>query len=113
MIRVDHFSVGGKKFSKSLVIKDNFKFGLRQKDASKEEESDRPSNEELNRKRLAGELDEDPDTVENGLVSYKPAGDTEFWLHFENGTRLGVEQVVLRRNPQQLIRIDPPPPTPE
>lgn len=29
IIRVDHFSVGGKQFSKSIVMKDNLRFGLR------------------------------------------------------------------------------------
>ena len=28
-MRVDHFTVGGKTFSKSIVVKDNLKFGLR------------------------------------------------------------------------------------
>ena len=28
-MRVDHFTIGGKTFSKSLVVKDNLKFGLR------------------------------------------------------------------------------------
>ena len=31
-MRVDHFTVGGKTFSKSLVVKDNMKFGLRTRD---------------------------------------------------------------------------------
>lgn len=47
------------------------------------------------------------------MVSYKPAGDSEFWLHFENGTKLAVEQVMVKRCPQKTIRIDPPIPTPE
>jgi hypothetical protein len=34
-------------------------------------------------------------------------------LHFENGTKLSVEQVQLKRNPQKTIRIDPPIPTAE
>lgn len=29
VMRVDNFSVGGQNFSKSLVMKDNLKFGLR------------------------------------------------------------------------------------
>ena len=37
IIRVDHYSVGGVQFSKSLVIKDNLKFGLRQRDQSNDE----------------------------------------------------------------------------
>lgn len=68
IMKVDHFSVGGKDFSKSVVLKDNFRFGLRQK----------TNQDSLNK-----------DTY--GLVSYKYVGDTEFWLLFENGTRLGVE----------------------
>ena len=48
-----------------------------------------------------------------GLVSYKMIGDTEFWLQFENGTRLGVEQVKLCRNGQMTVRVEPPPPTAE
>jgi len=31
-MRVDHFTVGGKTFSKSIVVKDNLKFGLRPRD---------------------------------------------------------------------------------
>ena len=48
-----------------------------------------------------------------GLVSYKQDGDSEFWLNFENGTKLGVEQVVMKRNQYKTIRIDPAPPTAE
>jgi hypothetical protein len=29
IMRVDHFSVGGQHYSKSVIIKDNFRFGLR------------------------------------------------------------------------------------
>ena len=29
VMRVDHFQIGGKQFSKSVVIKDNLRFGLR------------------------------------------------------------------------------------
>jgi hypothetical protein len=78
IMRVDHFTVG--------VQKDNFKFGLRQKEPNdeQEKEADDSSNE---------------DDTENGLVAYKATGDSEFWLHFENGTKLSVEQVKLRRNP--------------
>jgi len=86
IMRVDHFTVGGNFFSKSIVQKDNFKFGLRQKEPNdeQEQEADDSSNE---------------DDTENGLVAYKATGDSEFWLHFENGTKLSVEQVKLRRNP--------------
>lgn len=37
VIRVDHFSVGGKQFSKSVVIKDNLRFGLRSREGCVEE----------------------------------------------------------------------------
>jgi hypothetical protein len=50
---------------------------------------------------------------EYGLVGYKPVGDTEFWLHFENDTKLLVESVRVDMNERKLIRIDPPKPTPE
>lgn len=33
VIKVDHFSVGGKQFSKSIIIKDNLRFGLRNRTA--------------------------------------------------------------------------------
>jgi len=93
VMKVDHFEIGGKKFSKSVVMKDNFTFGLREarKDQIK--------------------LDNEPE--EFGLVSLKPVGDTEFWLSFENGTKMLVEQVAMKRNDQRLIKIDPPKPTPE
>jgi hypothetical protein len=68
IMKVDHFSVGGSDFSKSVVMKDNLRFGLRKKNNAGQGE-----------------------TGLYGLVSYKPAGDSEFWLLFENGTRLGVE----------------------
>ena len=99
-MRVEHFTVGGLQFSKSIVFKDNFKFGLRQKDLNQEAQQ-----EDYN--------SADEDDTENGLVSYKQIGDSEFWLHFENGTKLSVEQVQLKRNPQKTIRIDPPIPTAE
>ena len=108
IMRVDHYSVGGKNFSKSVVIKDNLRFGLRQRDQTKDEvkqEVDVRKADESGR----GDLD-DPN---EGLVSYKQTGDSEFWLHFENGTKLGVEQVALKRNPYKMIRIDPIPPTAE
>ena len=34
------------------------------------------------------EVEEDQ---EEGLVQYRQVGDSEFWLHFENGTKLAVE----------------------
>lgn len=69
IIRVDHFSVGGKQFSKSIVMKDNLRFGLRA------------------RKDVA------TDHKDFGLVRQVVVGDTEFYLHFENGTKLGLEQI--------------------
>ena len=36
-MRVDHFTVGGKTFSKSIVVKDNLKFGLRARDQTQDE----------------------------------------------------------------------------
>ena len=86
VMRVDHYNVGGIEFSKSLVIKDNLKFGLRQRDQT---------NDEVKQKtivRVTGEAYEEEDDPEEGLVQYRTIGDTEFWLHFENGTKLGVEQ---------------------
>lgn len=85
VMRVDHFSVGGEMFSKSLVLKDNLKFGLRYRENLEKDEEAKGSDNE--------------DDTDNGLVAYKPTGDTEFWLHFENGTKLVVEQVHVRRNP--------------
>jgi hypothetical protein len=67
IIRVDHFSVGGKQFSKSIVMKDNLRFGLRARQDITTEHKD------------------------FGLVRQVAVGDTEFYLHFENGTKLGLE----------------------
>ena len=42
--------------------------------------------------RIQGqEIEDDTDDPSEGLVQYKQVGDAEFWLHFENGTKLGVE----------------------
>lgn len=68
IMRVDNFTLGGKTYTKSIVCKDNFRFGLRAK---------------ANANQMREEF--------YGLVSYKFVGDTEFWLQFENGTRLGIE----------------------
>lgn len=76
-----------------MVIKDNLKFGVRS---------------------AHYEPDEVPGANgENGLVKYFKHGSKEFWLHYENDTKLLVESLVQKRNPQKLIRIDPPKPTPE
>jgi hypothetical protein len=85
VIRVDHFVVGGQTFKKSIVIKDNLRFGLR-------ERKDIPS------KPVHSDAD-------YGLVRQVACGDTEFFLHFENGTKLGVEHITMTRNPQRTIKI--------
>lgn len=76
VIRVDHFAVGGQQFSKSVIIKDNLRFGLR------------------SRAKCEPEPHKD-----YGLVRQLAVGDTEFYLHFENGTKMGLEQVQMQRNP--------------
>lgn len=40
-------------------------------------------------------------------------GTTDLWLRFENDTKVLIEAVQKQRNPQKMIRIDPPKPTPE
>ena len=84
------------------------KFGLRQRDQTKDEVK-----QEFEVRKAGESGPGDSDDPNEGLVSYRQMGDTEFWLHFENGTKLGVEQVALRRNPYKMIRIDPAPPTAE
>ena len=108
VMRVDHFTVGGKKFSKSLIIKDNLRFGLRQRDQTKDEVK-----QEIQVMTAGEKAPTDLNDPKEGLVSYAQGGDSEFWLHFENGTKLGVEQIVMKRNPYKMIRIDPAPPTAE
>lgn len=90
LIKVDACSVAGLDFRKSLVIKDNLAFGLR---------------------RATETQQEGPE--EHGLVSYKKVGTTDLWLRFENDTKVLVESVQKVRNPQKMIRIDPPKPTAE
>ena len=85
VLRVDHFSVGGQNYSKSLIMKDNLKFGLRPRDQTKDNREP-----EMVTKQAGETLDEEESPSE-GLVSYKAVGDTEFWCHFENGTKFGVE----------------------
>lgn len=106
-MRVDHFTIGGKTFSKSIVVKDNLKFGLR----ARNQANDEIKQEVVARK--AGEKVAEKDDPSEGLVQYRSVGDTEFWLNFENGTRMGVEQVQLKRLPYKIIRTDPEPPTAE
>ena len=36
VMKVDHFTVGGKTFSKSIIVKDNLKFGLRPRDQTQD-----------------------------------------------------------------------------
>jgi len=36
-MRVDHYMIGGKTFSKSIVVKDNLKFGLRKRNTANDE----------------------------------------------------------------------------
>ena len=87
VMRVDHFTIGGKTFSKSIVVKDNLKFGLRPRDAA---------NDDIKQEVIARKVDEpisEENDPEEGLVQYRAVGDTEFWLNFENGTKMGVEQV--------------------
>lgn len=50
---------------------------------------------------------------EYNFYAIKKTGAAEFWLNFENDTKLLVEQFKYEKNPQRLIRIDPPKPTPE
>ncbi len=80
VIKVDHCAVGGLEFKKSVIIKDNLAFGLRK----------------------AGDRTYDtgvPQAEEYGLVSYKKVGDTDFWLRFENDTKMLIEAVQKKRNP--------------
>jgi hypothetical protein len=66
--------------------------------------------------RKANPVPEDtrsPEDKEYGLVSYRAIGSTEFWIRFENDTKMMVECISYDRNPQRLIRIDPPKPTAE
>jgi hypothetical protein len=94
VMKVDSCSAGGLEFNKSIVLKDNIAFGLR--------------------KACDRHYDAPASPVEEfGLVSYKKVGDTDFWLRFENDTKVLVESVQVQRNPQKLIRIDPPKPTAE
>ena len=79
VIKVDSCSAGGIDFKKSIILKDNLAFGLRRA-------TDRPYDSPA----LPVE--------ENGLVSYKKVGDTDFWLRFENDTKILIEAVQKKRN---------------
>jgi hypothetical protein len=74
VMKVDHCQAGGLEFAKSIVLKDNLAFGLRK---AKDIHYDSP----------AAKVDD------HGLVSYKKVGDTDFWLRFENDTKVLVESV--------------------
>ena len=50
---------------------------------------------------------------EYGLGKFERKGDLELWVHLDNEAKMLVEKVQMKRNPQKLIRIDPPKPTPE
>jgi len=76
-----------------VVYKDNLTFGLR--------------------KATSNQVEVPEDEKEYGLFGYKPVGDTELWVHFENKTKMLVENVKIDMNERKLIRIDPPKPTPE
>jgi hypothetical protein len=55
-----------------------------------------------------------PQPSQYGLVSYKPQGNFQFWLNFSDfETKLTVEIVEAARNPQRMIEVKPPEPTPE
>jgi hypothetical protein len=92
-MKVDTYTVGGNTYKKSVVYQDNLVFGLRKANLDGQE----PSEEEK----------------EYGLYSTKRVGEHEFYMSFENDIKLLVEQVQYSQNPQRLIRIDPPKPTPE
>jgi hypothetical protein len=80
VMKVDNCSVGGADFKKSIIVKDNLAFGLRR-------ETDR-----------AYEGNEKEEEL-NGLVGYKKVGGTDFWLRFENDTKVLIESVKRKRNP--------------
>lgn len=93
ILRIDNFEIAGKTHTKSLVYKDNLVFGIR------ERLPEPPTPEEKK---------------EYGLVTRKIQGDCEFWLNFENDTKLLVEYTKLERNQQKEKPIpEPPKPTPE
>lgn len=94
VMKVDSCSVAGQDFKKAIIVKDNLAFGLRRA-------TDTPY-----------EGNEEEQEI-NGLVSYTKVGATDFWLRFDNDTKVLVESVKRKRNPQKLIRIDPPKPTAE
>jgi len=74
VMKVDQCSAGGLEFTKSIVLKDNIAFGLRK---ACDRHYDLPASP----------------VEENGLVSYKKVGDTDFWIRFENDTKVLVESV--------------------
>mmetsp|Transcript_30515 Transcript_30515/g.29918 ORF Transcript_30515/g.29918 Transcript_30515/m.29918 type:complete len:113 (-) Transcript_30515:2646-2984(-) len=85
VIKVDQFEVGGQTFTKSVIYKDNFTFGLREATV----EAD-PSMEE--QKEFRNE-----EGREFGLFSYKKIGDTELWMTFENNTKMLAEVIGMKK----------------
>jgi hypothetical protein len=74
IMKVDKCSAGGLEFRKSIILKDNFAFGLRKATDKPYEQAIKP-------------------VEEHGLVSYKKVGDVDFWLRFENDTKVLIEAV--------------------
>jgi len=88
----EEYEIGGDKKTRAYVYKDKLEFGLREN----YKEGFQPSQEQ------------------HGLVSYKSVGDHQFWLNFsDHETKLMVETLEANRNPQKMIEIKPPEPTPE
>mmetsp|Transcript_5576 Transcript_5576/g.4248 ORF Transcript_5576/g.4248 Transcript_5576/m.4248 type:complete len:142 (+) Transcript_5576:1369-1794(+) len=101
IMKVDHFELGGKSFSKSQIIKDNLTFGLRQSTP------DQPLTFEEQKA-----IRDDP-SQEFGLFEYNRLGTTEVWTTFENNTKMLGEWIGMRKKETRLRRVDPPKPTPE
>lgn len=88
----EEWEIGGVKRTKSIVYKDGFTFGLRTV----------PEGGHLPVEKL------------HGLVSYKPVGEHQFWLNFQDKeSKLLVETVEAARNERELIEVKPPEPTAE
>lgn len=102
IIKVDAFSANGQTSKKSVVFKDNLTFGLRKTNAEQTVSYLTPAEQE-----------QSEEEKEYGLYTMMREGEHEFWINFENDTKLLVEKVNFNKNPQRLIRIDPPKPTPE
>lgn len=74
LMKLDTCSSGGIEFKKSIIVKDNLSFGLRKATDKAYEGSDKPADV-------------------NGLISYKKVGQYDFWLRFENDTKVLIEAV--------------------